>query len=131
MGTEQSGHGHLTCDPNTPPALVWLPIRLDVLLFLLLLFIPKFLHESYGLHMAPTRTHQLGKPIFSGRYHSQFFGVRQVRGRDQRAIPGASVPDLPGLSRDFDCFDFSLEWDGMSGMEVVFDSLIFLAVLIV
>ena len=35
------------------------------------------------------------------------------------------VPDFPGLSRDFDCFDFILEWDGMSGMEVVFDSLIF------
>ena len=43
----------------------------------------------------------------------------------------ASVPDLPGLSRDFDCFDFILEWDGMSGMEVVFDSLIFWSVLIV
>ena len=43
----------------------------------------------------------------------------------------ASVLYLPGLSRDFDCFDFILEWDGMSGMEVVFDSLIFLAVLIV
>ena len=41
------------------------------------------------------------------------------------------VPYFPGLSRDFDCFDFILEWDGMSGMEVVFDSLIFLAVLIV
>ena len=27
--------------------------------------------------------------------------------------------------------DFILEWDGMSGMEAVFDSLIFLAVLIV
>ena len=38
---------------------------------------------------------------------------------------------LPGLSRYFDCFDSILEWDGMSGMEVVFDSLIFLAVLIV
>ena len=36
-----------------------------------------------------------------------------------------SVPDLPGLSRDFDCFDFILGWDGMSGMEVGFDSLIF------
>ena len=36
-----------------------------------------------------------------------------------------SVLYLPGLSRDFDCFDFILEWDGMSGMEVVFDSLIF------
>ena len=34
-------------------------------------------------------------------------------------------------SRDFDCFDSILEWDGMSGMEVVFDSLILLAVLIV
>ena len=42
-----------------------------------------------------------------------------------------SVPDFPGLSRDFDCFDFILEWDGISGMEVLFDSLIFLAVLIV
>ena len=35
-----------------------------------------------------------------------------------------SVPHLPGLSRDFDYFDFILEWDGMSGMEVVFDCLI-------
>ena len=42
-----------------------------------------------------------------------------------------SVPHLPGLSRYFDCFDYILEWDGMSGMEVVFDSLILLAVLIV
>ena len=32
-------------------------------------------------------THQPGKPIFSGRYHRRFFGARQVRGRDQRAIP--------------------------------------------
>ena len=29
------------------------------------------------------------------------------------------------------CFDSILEWDGISGMEVVFDSLILLAVLIV
>jgi hypothetical protein len=43
----------------------------------------------------------------------------------------ASVSDLPGFSRDFDCFDSILEWDGISGMEVVFDSLIFLAVFIV
>ena len=43
----------------------------------------------------------------------------------------SSVPDLPGFSRDFDCFDSILEWDGISGMEVVFDSLIFSAVLIV
>ena len=42
-----------------------------------------------------------------------------------------SVSDLPGFSRDFDCFDSILEWDGISGMEVVFDSLIFFAVLIV
>ena len=36
---------------------------------------------------------------------------------------------IPGF---FYCFDFFiLEWDGMSGMEVVFDSLIFLAILIV
>ena len=47
------------------------------------------------------------------------------------ALSGRSVPHLPGLSRDFDYFDFILEWDGMSGMEVVFDSLIFWAVLIV
>ena len=46
-------------------------------------------------------------------------------------VCAVSVPDFPGLSRDFDCFDFILEWDGISGMEVVFDSLIFLAVLIV
>ena len=36
-----------------------------------------------------------------------------------------SVSDLPGFSRDFDCFDSILEWDGIRGMEVVFDSLIF------
>ena len=36
-----------------------------------------------------------------------------------------SVLYLPGLSRYFDCFDSILEWDGISGMEVVFDSLIF------
>jgi len=42
-----------------------------------------------------------------------------------------SVSDFPGFSRDFDCFDSILEWDGISGMEVVFDSLILLAVLIV
>ena len=42
-----------------------------------------------------------------------------------------SVLYLPGLSRYFDCFDSILEWDGMSGMEVVFDSLILLAVLMV
>ena len=49
-------------------------------------------------------------------------GIRRVR---------LSVLYLPGLSRYFDCFDSILEWDGMSGMEVVFDSLILLAVLIV
>ena len=26
-----------------------------------------------------------------------------------------SVPHFPGLSRDFDCFDFILEWDGIVG----------------
>ena len=36
-----------------------------------------------------------------------------------------SVPHLPGFSRDFDCFDSILEWDGISGMGVVFNSLIF------
>ena len=41
-----------------------------------------------------------------------------------------SVLYFPGFSRDFDCFDSILEWDGISGMEVVFGSLIFLAVLI-
>ena len=30
-----------------------------------------------------------------------------------------------GAVWDFDCFDSILEWDGISGMEVVFDSLIF------
>ena len=50
---------------------------------------------------------------------------------DPGALDSVPEPDLPGLSRDFDCFDFILEWDGMSGMEVVFGSLIFLAVLIV
>ena len=35
-----------------------------------------------------------------------------------------------GAVWDFDCFDSILEWDGISGMEVVFDSLILLAVLI-
>ena len=47
------------------------------------------------------------------------------------ALAALSVSDLPGFSRDFDCFDSILEWDGISGMEVVFDSLIFSAVLIV
>ena len=42
-----------------------------------------------------------------------------------------SVLYFPGLSRYFDCFDSILEWDRISGMEVVFDSLIFLAVLMV
>ena len=42
-----------------------------------------------------------------------------------------SVSDLPEFSRDFDGFDSILKWDGISGMEVVFDSLIFLAVFIV
>ena len=36
-----------------------------------------------------------------------------------------SVSDFPGFSRDFDCFDSILEWDGIRGMKVVFDSLIF------
>ena len=45
-------------------------------------------------------------------------------------VLAASVLYVPGFSRDFDCFDSILEWDGISGMEVVFDSLIFLAVLI-
>ena len=30
------------------------------------------------------------------------------------------------ISRDFDCFDSILEWDGISGMEVVFDFFYFL-----
>ena len=47
-----------------------------------------------------------------------------------KALHTLSVLYLPGFSRDFDCFDSILEWDGISGMEVVFDSLIFLAVLI-
>ena len=56
------------------------------------------------------------------------------RTRGQRGVLNlalSSVLYLPGLSRYFYCFDSILEWDGMSGMEVVFDSLIFLAVLIV
>ena len=52
---------------------------------------------------------------------------QNTTGRVWLLTHGCSVPYLPGLSRDFDCFDFILEWDGMSGMEVVFDSLIFLA----
>ena len=44
--------------------------------------------------------------------------------------PG-SVSDLPEFSRDFDGFDSILKWDGISGMEVVFGSLIFWAILIV
>ena len=48
-------------------------------------------------------------------------------GRRRRQV--GSVLYLPGLSRYFDCFDSIMEWDGMSGMEVVFDPLIFLAVL--
>ena len=55
---------------------------------------------SYG---PQTRTHQLGRPIYSGRYHSQFFVWRapskyaryevQEVGRDQRerAIPGQPI----------------------------------------
>ena len=35
------------------------------------------------------------------------------------------------LSRYFDCFDFILEWDGMSGFSVASDPLIFCRVLIV
>ena len=60
-------------------------------------------------------------------------GVARAAARVSRRVRCVcrSVPHLPGLSRDFDCFDFILEWDGMSGMEVVFDSLIFWAVLIV
>ena len=54
-----------------------------------------------------------------------------LHGTWARRCVTSSVPDLPGLSRDFDCFDFILEWDGMSGMEVVFDSLIVWRVLIV
>jgi hypothetical protein len=42
-----------------------------------------------------------------------------------------SVSDLPEFSRDFDGFDSILKWDGISGMEVVFGSLIFWAILIV
>jgi len=37
----------------------------------------------------------------------------------------SSVLYFPGLSRYFDCFDSILEWDRISGMAVVFDSLIF------
>ena len=40
-----------------------------------------------------------------------------------------SVPHFPGLSRDFYCFDFILEWDEMSGIQAVFDSLMFCRVL--
>ena len=44
--------------------------------------------ETLACVVRPTdSTHQPGKPIFSGRYHRRFFGARQVRGRDQRAIP--------------------------------------------
>ena len=67
--------------------------------------------------------------------------VSRVAPRSLRPYSSASRPSHGGrdhsvkyllrLSRFFDCFDFILEWDGMSGMEVVFDSLIFLAVLIV
>jgi len=49
----------------------------------------------------------------------------------ETCVHAHSVSDFPGFSRDFDCFDSILEWDGISGMKVVFDSLIFLAVLIV
>jgi len=42
-----------------------------------------------------------------------------------------SVSDLPEFCRDFDGFDSILKWGGISGMEVVFGSLIFWAILIV
>ena len=43
--------------------------------------------------------------IFEWSYFMGFKGRRK-----------SSVLYLPGLSRDFDCFDFILEWDGMSGI---------------
>ena len=36
-----------------------------------------------------------------------------------------SVFDLPGFSRDFDCFDLISGWDGIRGIKVGFDCLIF------
>ena len=54
---------------------------------LLLLFVVVYT-ETLACVVRPTdSTHQPGKPIFSGRYHRRFFGARQVRCRDQRAIP--------------------------------------------
>ena len=56
------------------------------------------------------------------------FWSRLIKGAARRF---RSVLYFPGLYRYFDCFDSILEWDGISGMEVVFDSLLFFAVLIV
>ena len=47
------------------------------------------------------------------------------------AIESGELLDPGTREPDFDCFDFILEWDGMSGIQVVFDSLIFCRVLIV
>ena len=74
-------------------------------------------------HFRVARARQVPQPS-----QATWLVVRQVA---EVPIPQQGSIYFPGLSRDFDCFDFILEWDGMSGMEVVFDSLIFLAVLIV
>ena len=51
------------------------------------------------------------KTVFGRRKSS---GTRE--GHPARLRPRTtSVEYLPGLSRDFDCFDFILEWDGIVG----------------
>ena len=55
--------------------------------------------ETLARVIRPTdSTHQPGKPIVSGRYHRQFFGVRQVRGsgiREQSPDSRSSLAILP------------------------------------
>lgn len=71
----------------------------------LLFSVPKLLHESYGLQ---TRTHQLGKPIFSGRYHGRFLACAEyeVGIREQSPDSRSSLAILPmydpGLLTSFD-----------------------------
>ena len=84
--------------------------------------------ELYFLKISTVAAAYLAPPPQHSQPHPHFWelGRRQLHGE----VP-CRVPHFPGLSRDFDCFDFILEWDGMSGMEVVFDSLIVWRVLIV
>jgi hypothetical protein len=80
-----------------------------------------------GTRQHTIMTHRVGVRLrVKPRYHKCWFSL----GLREAFYTQCSIY-LPGLSRYFDCFDSILEWDGMSGMEVVFASLIVLAVLIV